>query len=76
MNKNRQTITDHYTTHRNELLAYVSSRLGNHAEAEDVVQSVYLRLLMMEKRESQEAFHQFPPIQEVLEQPFIPCHIP
>ena len=49
MNKNRQTITDHYTTHRNELLAYVSSRLGNHAEAEDVVQSVYLRLLMMEK---------------------------
>lgn len=41
-----------------------------------VQRMVNVGLLMMEKSESQEAFHQFPSIQEVLEQPFIPCHIP
>lgn len=46
---NQITITDHYIAHRDELLAYVSSRLGDHAEAEDVVQNVYLRLLTTEK---------------------------
>jgi RNA polymerase sigma-70 factor (ECF subfamily) len=39
------TLTNYYVTHRDELLAYVSSRLGNSVEAEDLVQNVFLRLL-------------------------------
>ena len=38
-------ITDYYIAHRDELLAYASSRLGDSMEAEDVVQNVFLRLL-------------------------------
>lgn len=44
-----QLITNYYITHRDELLAFVSSRLGGWAEAEDVVQNVFLRLLTSTK---------------------------
>ena len=43
------TLTNYYVTHRDELLAYVSSRLGNSVEAEDIVQNVFLRLLTSDK---------------------------
>ena len=43
------TLTNYYITHRDELLAYVSSRLGNSVEAEDLVQNVFLRLLTSDK---------------------------
>ena len=43
------TLTNYYDTHRDELLAYVSSRLGNSVEAEDLVQNVFLRLLTSDK---------------------------
>ena len=46
---NNQLITNYYITHRDELLAYASSRLGGRAEAEDVVQNVFLRLLTSTK---------------------------
>lgn len=42
-------ITDYYIAHRDELLAYASSRLGDSMEAEDVVQNVFLRLLTTDK---------------------------
>ena len=42
---NQLILTNYYVTHRDELLAYVSSRLGHSAEAEDLVQNVFLRLL-------------------------------
>ena len=44
-----QLITNYYITHRDELLAYASSRLGGRAEAEDVIQNVFLRLLTSTK---------------------------
>ena len=43
--KNHQLITDYYIAHRDELLAFVSSRLGGSDLAEDIVQNVFLRLL-------------------------------
>ena len=43
------TLTKYYITHRDELLAYVSSRLGNSVEAEDLVQNVFLRLLTSDR---------------------------
>ena len=43
------TLTNYYVTHRDELLAYASSRLGNSVEAEDLVQNVLLRLLTSDK---------------------------
>ena len=43
------TLTNYYITHRDELLAYVSSRLGHSVEAEDIVQNVFLRLLTSDK---------------------------
>ena len=46
---NYLTLTNYYVTHRDELLAYVSSRLGNAVEAEDIVQNVFLRLLTSDK---------------------------
>lgn len=42
-------IETYYTTHRDELLAFVSSRLGGHSEAEDIVQNIFLRLLTSDK---------------------------
>ena len=49
MKRNILTLTNYYVTHRDELLAYVSSRLGNSVEAEDIVQNVFLRLLTSDK---------------------------
>lgn len=43
---NNQLISIYYSLHRDELLAYASSRLGDKDEAEDVVQNVFLRLLV------------------------------
>ena len=44
-----QLISNYYITHRDELLAYVSSRLGGSADSEDLVQTVFLRLLTTDK---------------------------
>lgn len=46
---NSQIVSDYYTYHRDELLAFVSSRLGGLSEAEDLVQNVFLRLLTSNK---------------------------
>ena len=46
---NYLTLTNYYVTHRDELLAYVSSHLGNSVEAEDLVQNVFFRLLTSDK---------------------------
>ena len=48
MNKNK-LISDYYTPHRAELLAYASSRLGDKDEAEDLVQNTFMRLLTTDK---------------------------
>lgn len=49
MNKPDPATTDvveaYYASHRDELLAFVSSRLGGAAVAEDIVQDVFIRLL-------------------------------
>ena len=37
-------ITNYYIAHRDELLAYAVSRLGDSCQAEDIVQNVFLRL--------------------------------
>ncbi len=42
-------ISTHYSQHRDELLAYASSRLGDTEEAKDLVQNTYLRLLTTDK---------------------------
>lgn len=42
-------IETYYRNHRDELLAFVSSRLGGAVEAEDIVQNVFLRLLTTDK---------------------------
>ena len=42
-------IERYYTDHRDELLAFVSSRLGGSEESEDIVQNVFLRLLTTDK---------------------------
>ena len=42
-------IEKYYRDHRGELLAFVSSRLGDIAEAEDIVQNVFVRLLTSNK---------------------------
>ena len=47
---NKETlISNYYSLHRNELLAYASSRLGDKDEAEDLVQNTYLRILTTDK---------------------------
>jgi RNA polymerase sigma-70 factor (ECF subfamily) len=45
----QQLITNYYITHRDELLAFASSRLGDSCLAEDIVQDVFLRLLSTDK---------------------------
>ena len=45
----QQLITNYYITHRDELLAFASSRLGDSRLAEDIVQDVFLRLLSSDK---------------------------
>ena len=42
-------IETYYRNHRDELLAFVSSRLGGAVEVEDIVQNVFLRLLTTDK---------------------------
>ena len=42
---NNKLITNYYIAHRDELLAFASSRLGDSCLAEDIVQDVFLRLL-------------------------------
>lgn len=42
-------IETYYTDHRDELLAFVSSRLGGSEESEDIVQNVFLRFLTTDK---------------------------
>ena len=50
MNHHHLIITNFYTLHRDELLTYVSSRLGGQtALAEDLVQDVFTRLLTSDK---------------------------
>lgn len=44
MNKN-QLISNYYSLHRAEWLAYASTRLGDRDEAEDLVQNTFLRIL-------------------------------
>ncbi len=44
MNKH-QLISNYYSLHRAELLAYASTRLGDSDEAEDLVQNTFLRIL-------------------------------
>ena len=48
MNSN-DLITTYYVAHRDELLAFVSSRLGDSFLAEDFVQDVFTRLLTSKK---------------------------
>jgi RNA polymerase sigma-70 factor (ECF subfamily) len=42
-------IEIYYTEHRDELLSFVSSRLGGSSESEDIVQTIFLRLLTTDK---------------------------
>ena len=42
-------ITNYYIDHRDELLAFAGSRLGDNYLAEDIVQNVFLRLLTSDK---------------------------
>ena len=42
-------IETYYKEHRDELLSFVSSRLGGSPESEDIVQNVFLRLLTTDK---------------------------
>jgi len=42
-------IETYYIEHRDELLAYVSSRLGGSVESEDIVQNIFVRLLTTDK---------------------------
>lgn len=56
MNKH-QLISDYYITHRDELLTFVSSRLGGSSEAEDIVQNVFLRLLTTDKLITEVTLH-------------------
>ena len=42
-------IETYYTEHRDELLSFVSSRLGGSVESEDIVQNVFVRLLTTDK---------------------------
>ena len=49
-------ITNYYIAHRDELLAYAVSRLGDSCQAEDIVQNVFLRLLTSDKLISEVTF--------------------
>ena len=46
---NNKLITNYYIAHRDELLTFASSRLGDSRLAEDIVQDVFLRLLSTDK---------------------------
>ena len=49
MKSDSQLITNYYIAHRDELLAFANSRLGDGSLAEDIVQDVFLRLLSTDK---------------------------
>lgn len=49
MNNNYILISNYYNAHRDELLAYVSSRLQGSNFAEDIVHDVFLKLLTTDK---------------------------
>ena len=42
-------IETYYSDHRDELLSFISNRLGGSEESEDIVQNVFLRLLTSDK---------------------------
>ncbi|MBR4898176.1 MAG: sigma-70 family RNA polymerase sigma factor [Prevotella sp.] len=46
---NREIIETYYRAHKSELLAFVSTRLHDSIEAEDLVQEAFLRLLTGER---------------------------
>lgn len=46
---NYTVISDYYLNHRSEICAFVSARIGNEDVAEDVVQTVFERLLCSDK---------------------------
>ena len=46
---NKKLLINYYIAHRDELLAYVSSRLGESSLAEDIVQDVFLKLFTTDK---------------------------
>ena len=46
---NREIIEKYYQQHRDELLSYVGSRLGESDMAEDIVQEVFLKLLCQQE---------------------------
>lgn len=48
MNK-KSLISNYYSSHRAELLAYASARLGDSDEAEDIVQNTFFRILTTNK---------------------------
>jgi RNA polymerase sigma-70 factor (ECF subfamily) len=54
---NKSLITNYYSSHRDELLAFVSSRLGGSCEAEDIVQNVFFRLLTTDKMITEVTLH-------------------
>ena len=54
---NKSLITNYYSSHRDELLAFVSSRLGGSCEAEDIVQNVFLHLLTTDKMITEVTLH-------------------
>lgn len=46
---NFELLENYYAAHRDELLAFVSSRLGGSYIAEDLVQDVFMRLMVSDK---------------------------
>jgi len=46
---NFELLETYYTVHRDELLTYVGSRLGDSYIAEDLVQDVFMRLMVSDK---------------------------
>lgn len=42
---NRTVVADYYRSHSAEVVAYVEGRIRNRAEAEDIVQDLFLKLL-------------------------------
>ena len=49
MMNNYQTITDYYARYRDEIVGFIALRLGNHDDAEDIVQDIFVRLLRSDK---------------------------
>lgn len=42
---NSQTIADYYARYHDEIVNFIAVRLGNHDDAEDIVQDIFVRLL-------------------------------